>query len=312
MPVLSLSMDLADSTCAKNKIQRRCTTLAHAHRQFELLARLFYRAETALYTRLVTEGVPITSIFQMKSIGDEVWVVIDLPDSGPSDAFNTRVAAVLRAAIATACQDVSFRYTKRPLTADEEAADPPKSTLRTVSVSLGVKIFVDLIDDAVETSQIRLDVFQKDLSSLLRTSGPSNARIPLVRPTAASILERLGGFTLTLAGQVKYRTDYIGPNVDHFFRAAKGAQVGRVAVGAWLLARLTDLSGKPLRPRPGRKIVVPAGKAIYRFSVAKHIRLRKKDLKGFRQGYDVYVLRDRSIEKVMATAGFVGVHGLRP
>src|ERR1035437_2226679 len=128
MPVLSLSMDLADSTCAKNKIQRRCTTLAHAHRQFELLARLFYRAETALYTRLVTEGVPITSIFQMKSIGDEVWVVIDLPDSGPSDAFNTRVAAVLRAAIATACQDVSFRYTNGSPPAGAERGAPAKQT----------------------------------------------------------------------------------------------------------------------------------------------------------------------------------------
>lgn len=301
MALLSISLDLAGSTAAKNRIVRACTTLEHAHEQFQAMTRGFYRVETALYSHLLSERVPLASIFHVKSIGDEIWVVVEVPDAGPSDAFNAVAVGVLRAAIAVACKTVSFSYFSRPLTEREEEADPPKG-LRRRSVSLPVKVYVDLIDEAVETSALRLDTFERDVQSIVRgaSGGKRPATAEAERAASREVLERLGGFACASAA-IAYRTDYIGPEIDHFFRCAKKAIRRRILVGEWFLARLCRADRPATLRRKKQTPEISIGHAVYRFDIDSRIHLKvKPDLKGFGEDYDAYVLREPSIEAVIA------------
>ena len=291
MRLISISIDLVGSTSEKNRIARICTTPQYAREQFELLAKLFYGLECRFYTSCLDEGVPFVSMFHMKAIGDEVWFVVEVQDGVD---FNAVTVAVLRAAIATASRKVSFQFFKRALTAAEAAKDPPLRRLKAHRVNLPVKLYVDLIQDAAETSAIRLDSFLRDSSVLLKSAGGT--------VSITDLLERLGGVALVSVGETKvrvtHRTDYVGPEVDHFFRCTKMAEAGRVVAGRKLLRELTNPNGKRLRLRRDRRLVVQAGTESYRFSIKSRL-VKRGTLKGITEPYEVFQVREKKIEQLM-------------
>jgi class 3 adenylate cyclase len=303
MALISISLDLAGSTKAKNRMAELCEHQDDRMQSLysELMQR-FYGIEARFYFDLLSLGVTIDQLFFVKSIGDEIWAVIDIGEPQPPTLeLNNLAIKTLRAALETAQRKV-FMFAASTADPLSSAPEEPHGE----RFCLGVKVFVDLLHSATETSEIRHRVFHGQVSRLARAPDPPRFGQSLSLPDVATVLTRLAGVAVTPTGErqlaIARRTDYIGPDVDLFFRCTKAAEPGKLVFGNSLALALQDQEGRALLNRneddadagAQATVSVPTGDSWSSLRIVTLETtgrwLSEDDLKGFSSGYLVHKL----------------------
>ena len=162
------------------------------------------------------------------------------------------------------------------------------------AMQLPFKVYMDLIAEGCEISRIRADYLARNINAYLNL--PPSARFG---PDHVQIANRLHAGYLELAGRTPrqaYRTDYIGHEVDRFFRASKAALPGTVTIGESLFEKL-DAQSRPMaypglflarlthKPDPTSGTLMSREDILY----MKHV-LVAEDMKGIGYPYITYHL----------------------
>lgn len=285
-PLISISLDLAGSTEAKAAILRAKNEDPDDVAQcYESLFRQFFHHEAGFYLHLLSGGILLEAILLVKTIGDEIWTVVTCP----RPEIGRRALTVIQASLDTVTKTISVPCLKRR-PSEDEMTDPGSPNPGREHQPLGIKAYVDLFERPYEVTKLRSDAFLESLAEFTHSGAG-------VQP----VLERLGGFGLNMLGgtraSLSYRTDFIGFEVDRFFRCSKFAQAGQLKIGRTLARALLLEEGTALPPCDG----APADVTFAVSETGRHtLRLsreciRRDDLKGIGQGYALFRVEDPSL-----------------
>ena len=230
--VLSISIDIAGSTQAKTRMRAKARDSDELTEWYRRFHRQFVEYEWWFYEALFRDegnrtGLDWRRTFVVKGIGDEVWVLYEVLEN---DEWNLPALAVRlidsalevsgRRIFWTSAQDKEDEYCEQ---------EQPESTY------LPFKVYVDLVEDAFEIATPRLEY----LSDRIR--GFFGSEESWRDGESVHLANRLNAGTLMVDGRrllATTRTDYIGWEVDRFFRLTKFAIPGVVTVGANLFQRI--------------------------------------------------------------------------
>jgi hypothetical protein len=280
---ISVSIDVAGSTEAKTREPNRKLD----HRATEVFLRAFYAAflkcELEFYDCLTNsndnfEPLALSTIFYVKGIGDEVWLLIK-PAVANDDHLRHLFVKIVAAALVLASKPISLR----------EAADLP------------LKIFADKVDGAYSISEQRAEMIKNWLQKMEQENR-------LEASSFAIIANRLGAGTSTVSAGTwrnAYRTDYIGHDIDRLFRAAKTARPLIVTVGQnFMHAVDPEVAQLPQDHNYHRSVLAridPLNPNAQR-STSFHLRpecIPARDMKGIEYDYRVYHIHDPAVLRRM-------------
>ena len=296
--VISISMDICGSTEAKKKMKTCARDEKELDKWYKAYHREFLLLEWRFYTRLFQAthgemGWDWKHGFVVKGIGDEIWLLYEV---GEKDHWKLRslVAHLLHSALEVASRLI--HWTSAP-DDGEDGGDGPWETRW-----LPLKFYIDIIDDVFEVSGPRRDFMTERLSEILgaEDSWSSADFIELGNRLHAGSLMGDGRRLITAI-----RTDFIGCDVDRFFRATKFALPRVVTVGRVLFEEVVDVSASPDGALGGtglQKAVIEcplhqSGDARFDHCF-RYVRkdIRPDDLKGVGESYAVYhVLRESDL-----------------
>lgn len=289
--LFSISIDLVGSTDAKTRIVK----LAQRDPQKidalnELIYREFCRIERKLYDGAVGHYVtspPIdpAKFFTVKGIGDEIWIFCDVAAADVPQAGYR----LIDAAIEVARQSVRFLATQN----DEGLAFDPDFDYGKIEPILSpIKMFIDLLGHASNLGRLRDEALTKAIPDLLKTYHRREPT-PLEIATVTRRMSLSGYEPVGWRNFHEFRTDYIGHEIDRFFRTTKSAIPGTVTIGA-SMAREMGLSFKPTAQAIHavfRNGGAPLMGGVPPDPVHARIRTLKPDeLKGIGYAYDTYTL----------------------
>ena len=302
--MISISMDVCGSTEAKARMKKRARNKQELTRWYEAFHRGFMCLEWRFYGALF-QAVPGEAgwdwkhAFVVKGIGDEIWLLYEI---GEDDLckLGSLFARLLHAALEVA--NCPIYWTSVPHD-DEDSGDAPSE-----AKFLPLKFYIDIIEDAFEVSGPRRDFVTQRLRKILDSEG--NWAIE----DFIELGNRLHAGSLMADGRrlvTAIRTDYIGWEVDRFFRATKFALPCVVTVGQALFEKVIDMSKDSKEGLGGtrlKKMVVEypiqqgRGKRFdHCFRYVKKA-IGRKDLKGVGEGYAVYrVIRKSDLLKLRHT-----------
>jgi hypothetical protein len=246
---ISISIDLVGSTAIKKAISHdRQTDYSSINTIYEQYAEIMFDVEDALYRYVSASGViDIRQLFLIKIIGDEYWFFYEV-DDGDTEALIKTAGALI---------DGLLKVFSKPRNFDLVDA---KGTH--VRFDLSTKALVDLVTNALHLPQRRFKYFDDKIMDLLgaeaRAAHPDPADYAALcyglnfRPSRPASEELLG----------ISRSDYVGTQIDRFFRTTKACKPRLVTVGESLWDRL-DFHPSPLQPgirinqlsRPGDAIL---------------------------------------------------------
>ena len=296
--VISISMDVCGSTEAKARMKACARDDEELAKWYEEFHREFLWREWRFYSLLFRDGYSGVDwdwkhAFVVKGIGDEIWLLYEV---GEDDLWKlgSLVARLLYAALEVAGRPI--RWTSAP----DDAELPIDGTWETRHLPL--KFYIDILDNAFEVSGPRRDFVTERLSEILGPEESWNSEdfIGLGNRLHAGNLLGDGRRLVTAI-----RTDYIGWEVDRFFRATKFALPRVVVVGKALFEETfglpqhpdEDVGGTGLMKTVLRCPIQQGGSERYAHCfryVKKYV--VSKDLKGVGEGYTVYrVLRDNDV-----------------
>lgn len=250
MSLISISLDVVGST----SIKRDLSEFADEHgtdldRLYSDFAKLMLVSMNRFMELLDLDNVlDINRLFLVKRIGDEYWYVYDLDNLAPDERSRhaTHLVKTLLAFFSKTPFDI---VAATPEEADDPYVEPkiPDFSIRRV---ISWKSTVDLLNHAIDLSQLAED----KLDSFLAGLTPQGRTKKFTTAGDAEFLElknRLGvGFGIARDNKVVYamRSDFIGLEVDRFFRLSKHAEEGVLLAGKEFLSLLTmeevESSGK--------------------------------------------------------------------
>jgi hypothetical protein len=227
--LFSLSIDLVGSTDAKARVLRVGADDQNKINRLNLdIFTAFCRVEISLYLASTAQygsgrPIPLDKFFTVKGIGDEIWILCNITADEVFE-FGHRL---IHAAIHVASQSVRFLALQRdrgPRFSRE--FDPGMIE----PIASPVKIYVDLVKHASNVGAKRDEILQSEIPKLLTQyygRKPTGLEIVTVlNRLALASFEPIGATTVRT-----HRTDYIGHEIDRFFRATKTAIPGIVTIG---------------------------------------------------------------------------------
>lgn len=241
MPLLSISLDVVGSTELKKQLSefsgKHKTSLDEHYR--DLLRSMLVSNSTFLELVHLDPDLDIGRLTLVKRIGDEFWYVYDLDGLEPPEI--TRHATHMVKALLAFLLEAPFDVT----------AFLPDAHIRE---EIFWKCTLDLINHAVDTSrlaEVELDEFIGNLAPgdahIVRTGGVQT----MAAHSALAIKNKLGvGFSYLQEGGPVHvtRPDFIGLEVDRFFRISRDAEKGKILAGrnflSLLLTYISPVSGK--------------------------------------------------------------------
>lgn len=291
MALVSLSIDLCGSTTAKQAIVEASggdeALMATLYRRY---LKMFYGMEHDLYSILAeTPGIDLDRLFLVKLIGDECWYVYEV-DENDSPQLNAAALGFIAALLRLFGRDryLSFhapeKHTLRPL--------PESKALRVFN--LPIKATMDLLLHPFEANRERYE-YLKDI--VLPPVDRQRRSLYAVDRNAAEICERLnlGAVGMFADGPpVRVRRDYIGLEVDRFFRLTGCCKPLLVGVGRTLMSHL-DQTTQPVSrelEHLGVKII-SFGPAWAPPKMRKYVireTISPGRMKGISQGYEIHHL----------------------
>jgi hypothetical protein len=235
--LFSISIDLAGSTKAKTQILEtigdNSARLDHYNLQIN---KRFARIESTFYESCVSQyglGHPleINRFYAVKGMGDEIWILYHVAPEEVKRVGRRLIDAALRT-----CHE-SIRF---PVTEHEEdfrRHDANFNFGKTAMVNLAVKVVVDLIKHASGLGSARDDHLR---AQILRLFQEQHKRPPTALE-AAELTQRLSlGVLEPLAwSEMRYsRADFVGHEVDRFFRITKYAVPGTATIGQQMVSEM--------------------------------------------------------------------------
>ena len=296
--VISISMDICGSTDAKARM-RACagankTQLSEWYEQFH---HQFLLLEWEFYSQLFRNGCDGLNwdwrcAFFVKGIGDEIWLLYEVSEVDQCK-LKSLVARLFHAAL---------NVVAKPPIQWTSASDDDPYKQPCDSKCLPLKFYMDILDDANEVSRQRCNFVTKHLPEILGAEESLNSRDYI------ELGNRLHAGSLMGDGRrliQTIRTDYIGWEVDRFFRATKFALPMVATVGQNLFDKVfndpkksdKDLNGTGLQKAVIECPIDKVGSVRYEYD----FRYVKEDiapecLKGVGEGYTVYrVLRKHDL-----------------
>ncbi len=241
MPLLSISLDIVGSTELKKQLSefsgKHKTSLDEHYR--DLLRSMLVSNSTFLELVHRDPDLDIGRLTLVKRIGDEFWYVYGLDGLEPMDI--TRHATHLVKALLAFLLEAPFDVT----------AFLPDAHIRE---EICWKCTLDLISDAVDTSRLaedELDEFIGKLAARVAHQTPDVGSGTGAPHNAVAIKNKLGvGFSYLHEGRPVHvtRPDFIGLEVDRFFRISRDAEKGKILAGrnfmSLLLTYVSPVSGK--------------------------------------------------------------------
>lgn len=242
--VFSISIDLVGSTDAKTRVMSLAKgEVAKVHKYNEQIYREFCRIETSFYEDAVSHygasaAIDPSKFFTVNGIGDEVWILCTVAEQDISSVGHR----LIDAGIKVAAKSVSFLATENE---PGPVFDREFDYGEIQPIVSPIKIFIDLVGQASNLGRIRDEELVKAIPNLLK-SFHGREPVPLeiasvVRRLCVSRYEPIGWWEFH-----EFRTDYIGHEIDRFFRTTKAAVPGTVTIGA-SYAREMGLMFKPVK-----------------------------------------------------------------
>jgi len=241
MSLLSISLDVVGSTELKKQLSEfsgKYKTSLHEH--YRDLLRSMLGSMNGFLERIHQDrDLQIERLCLVKRIGDEFWYVYDLNGLEPHERTRhaTHLVKVLLAFLLEAPFDVT--------------AFLPDAHIRE---EICWKCTLDLISDAIDTSKLaedELDQFIWNLASAPARGAGTATPAGAAAHSALAIKNKLGvGFSyLHESGPVYVaRPDFIGLEVDRFFRISRDAEKGKILAGSnflsLLLTYINPVSGR--------------------------------------------------------------------
>ena len=226
----SISIDLVASTDAKSRIagmasgnsQRIDSLNEHIYSEFCRIESAFYKA--ACDSHRAGRAVSPARLFTVKGIGDEIWILCEASE----DEVPYVGRRLIEAAIDIAQEFVDFIATQND---DKGAFDSDFDYGLCEPITAPVKVFIDLVRHASSLGRKRDERLLKEIPDLLKRfhgrDGTPGEIAAIARRLGFSSYEPLG-WSLSH----EFRTDYIGHEIDRFFRTTKAAIPGTVTIGA--------------------------------------------------------------------------------
>lgn len=286
---LSLSIDLAGSTLAKQSIISAAGPDGAGRMElYREYLNLLFSIEREFYQRLhenlSAASLGMERVFLVKSIGDELWYAIEVDEERPG------VLADVAMAVIDACSDCISA--ERYLSLTGAAAGEMNGEFE--NTNFPIKVVLDYVRDPIEITQLRYEYMKDVITGSLGEGSvilPSDAK--LARMYDLLNLTHGNGYGHG-AARGAARKDFIGFEIDRFFRAAKMARPSILAVGE---ALFTKLPAELHIARPGT-FQMGLQKAVFGGTTARermvrwciHERLTPETLKGVSEGYSLYHL----------------------
>jgi hypothetical protein len=240
--LFSISIDMVGSTDAKARVQKLSSDHNRIdafnldiYSQFCIIEKSFYQAAINRYADSLP--IPLDKFFVVKGIGDEIWI---LCNATPDEVVSVG-KRLIDAAIHVSAQSVRFL-------AMENVEGPRFSRDfepgRIEPITSPIKIYLDLVKNATNVSEYRENFLGREVPELLK----DNQNGAPIRSDVVGVMRRLGLASFEPIGAAtarSYRTDYIGHEIDRFFRATKMALPGVVTIGD-TLANAMELDFRPI------------------------------------------------------------------
>jgi hypothetical protein len=306
---ISISIDLAGSTDAKRQIRAIKAEDAELRRDhYRQLATKLALYEDHFYTQIFSpiERIPPpldpARFFVVKTIGDEIWMLYELvnPDRPHIATAAARLLDSAFSLVNTASDLVATSQLEEPFF--DPDAPPPAQV---VSIPAELKVYMDLIDDCIEVSEVRQGRLLRRIGGYGRV--PSTTPSFTLNPETAELIGRLN-LGLIKDKKLVSRGDVIGFDVDRFFRTSKAAVAGIVTVGESLFAEIGLETRKVRANIHHGSAMIPANPvnptSAQRRSSGIFCRpktLPKKDLKGIGARYVVWRLASDAVVRAIHT-----------
>lgn len=222
--LLSISIDVCGSTAAKAQIRSFQEKFGRHAEQFTAYLRIFCAIERDFYLALARGKVArLQDLFVVKHIGDEIWCVM------PLMLEEVERSRKIINDVLVALSDVLTRHCNSQFTITDTPDDPWRENWEDdewASIALGVKVTVDLLQDFSDFTQFRFhQLAPRVLTGIDIGSDPSGQ---------AEVLQSLNFGTTEVNGtrvKTAVRSDYVGLDVDRFFRLTQRAMPGLLLVG---------------------------------------------------------------------------------
>ena len=243
---ITFSIDIVGSTEGKTRmlaVTKDEKVLEQAykdfHRGFLFQEDRFYQSLLRKpYAHLVPPALDLSKLYVIKGIGDEVWGIYLVPKD------NTQLLREATERLVLAGLDLVKGQVMWGAKETDRPFDPMQSAEeRSDAIQHPIKMCIDLIEDGYETSGPRRQYFNRQMPNYLALSG--NVL------TSHEVLDRLNaGFSMAAGTNTiqSIRPDYIGHEIDRFFRVGKAAMAMVVTMGESLFVKVnysTKLTGYP-------------------------------------------------------------------
>ena len=294
--LISISIDVCDSTYAKSRMRARADSDDELAGWYQDFYRQFLYSELEFYESLLRASAgevrwDWNRMFVVKGIGDEVWILYEVV---PEDEWkiSSLVALLLGSALHLASRTISWSW----WSGKDEISDEDEGERR----QYPFKVYADVVEGAFEVSQERRDFLTERISAILDPGAdwPAKEFIELGNRLNLGALMKDSRRMISLV-----RTDYIGWEIDRFFRASKLAMPCIATIGQRLFDRIEGTSWEDAEPVPNTKLrrlvvecpLIPGGgskRFDHSFLVLKQ-EMSEGELKGVGAPYRVYhIVRD--------------------
>jgi hypothetical protein len=227
--VFSISIDLVGSTDAKTRVVSLAQgDVGKIDKLNELIYREFCRIERKFYQTAVSHygtspAIDPSKFFTVKGIGDEIWILCNASEQEIPAVGHTLIDAAIKVAV----QAVNFLATENE---DGPSFDKEFDYGRIEPIKSPVKIFMDLVSHASDLGRIRDAMLVQSIRDLLKgfhRREPTPLEIAHVtRRLCLSTYEPMGWSVFQ-----ESRSDFIGHEIDRFFRTTKASVPGTVTIG---------------------------------------------------------------------------------
>ena len=301
MPLLSISLDVVGSTDIKSKLadfsSEHGTGLDKLYSEFAKMMLLSMNRFMELVD--LDDVLDIKRLFLVKRIGDEYWYVYELNELEPHEVTRHSTHMV---------QTLLAFFSKSPFevvaASPEESDDPSNWDVEYDALMRNPicwKSTIDLLGHAVDLAELAEDKLNGFLAGLT-SQGKSKGFTTAGDEELLALKNRLAvGFGYVREDKAVYamRSDYIGLEVDRFFRMSKFAEEGKILAGREFLSLLMMEEGATSGKYMFRD---PLGGGSFTTAInganVEHTIFSERKIKGIKGGYaGAYIFDEYSAAK---------------
>lgn len=237
--LLSISIDLCDSTAIKQEIVARSgNDQQYRSRLYASYVLHFFNTEKQFYYQVRhQDDLDIRRLLLVKLIGDEFWFVYEV-NTDEKDDLKRTIAAFFRAIGSMLKRAPSFEFSDEIMLAKNHT---DKTTIKQFDAPL--KSYIDIIGEPAEVNMARFEYLKGHLPRLL---GHTDKQYR-IDEDFIELCKKMNLANISIAdGKMtkQIRPDFIGLEIDRFFRLTKFCRPRILTVGDSLIQLLEYTIGK--------------------------------------------------------------------